>query len=233
MPRPFLTTAWRDLLLFNWRVDPRLLQPHLPAGTELDSYQGSHYVSLVGFRFLDLAVRGVPALGYRDFPEVNLRFYVRREVAGQVHRGVVFFREMTPHRMVEWVARCFYNEPYQTLPMRYEVNDRHTGYEWQQGSHWSGMAVEASGEWHDPDPESIDVFFIEHYWGYNRQRDGTTMEYEVTHPKWLVRLAKLTRFDPGLAKLYGPEWGELLATEPESVVLAEGSQVAVFSGHQI
>ena len=59
------------------------------------------------------------------------------------------------------------------------------------------------------------------------------MEYEVTHPKWLVRLAKLTRFDPGLAKLYGPEWGGLLATEPESVVLAEGSQVAVFSGHQI
>jgi uncharacterized protein YqjF (DUF2071 family) len=110
MPRPFLTASWRDVLLLNWRIDPQLLQPHLPIGTELDSFQGRHYVSLVGFRFLNMAVRGVPALGHRDFPEVNLRFYVRREVAGQMRRGVVFFREMTPHRMVEWVARCCYTK---------------------------------------------------------------------------------------------------------------------------
>ena len=66
--KPFLTAALRDLVLLNWRVDAALLQPHVPAGTELDPWAGEHWVSLVGFRFLDLAVKGVPAIGHRDFP---------------------------------------------------------------------------------------------------------------------------------------------------------------------
>ena len=89
MSGPFLTAAWRDLLLLNWRVDASLLQNYVPAGTQLDSWGGDNWVSLVGFRFLDLAVKGIPALGHRDFPEINLRFYVRREVAGEIRRGVV------------------------------------------------------------------------------------------------------------------------------------------------
>lgn len=28
--------AWRDLVLLSWRVDPVLLAPHVPAGTDLD-----------------------------------------------------------------------------------------------------------------------------------------------------------------------------------------------------
>ena len=106
MSGPFLTAAWRDLLMLNWRVDSSLLQTHVPPGTELDTWDGGYWVSLVGFRFLDMAVKGVRALGHRDFPEINLRFYVRREVDGEVRRGVVFLRELTPRRMVEWVARA-------------------------------------------------------------------------------------------------------------------------------
>ena len=97
--RPFFTAAWRDLLLLNWRVDPALLQPHVPADVKLDPWRGEHFVSVVGFRFLDLAVKGMPAVGHRDFPEINLRFYVQREVRGEIRRGVVFLRELTPRRM--------------------------------------------------------------------------------------------------------------------------------------
>ena len=129
MPRPFLTAAWRDLVLLNWRVDPERLRPFVPVGTELDPFQGQHYVSLVGFRFLNLTVKGGAAFGHRAFPEVNLRFYVRRVVNGELLRGVVFLREMTPHRWVERVARFFYNEPYCTVPMRCEVTPQHTRYE--------------------------------------------------------------------------------------------------------
>ena len=51
MPSSFLTAAWRDLVLLNWRVDPALLQPHVPVGTELDPWEVDPWVSLVGFRF--------------------------------------------------------------------------------------------------------------------------------------------------------------------------------------
>jgi uncharacterized protein YqjF (DUF2071 family) len=231
VPSPFLTAAWRDLLLLNWRVDSVLLAPHVPAGTELDSWDGAHWVSLVGFRFLDLAVKGVPVLGHRDFPEINLRFYVRREVDGEFRRGVVFLRELTPRRMVEWVARAVYNEPYQTLPMRSGVSETQTQYELQQDEEWQGMAARPTADWRAPEP--MEEFFIEHYWGYNRQTDGGAMEYEVTHPKWRTRPVELARFDLGVETLYGPEWGSVLARKPDSVVLADGSEVAVFSGERI
>jgi hypothetical protein len=231
VPSPFLTAAWRDLLLLNWRVDSALLAPCVPAGTVLDSWDDAHWVSLVGFRFLDLAVKGVPALGHRDFPEINLRFYVRREVDGEVRRGVVFLRELTPCRMVEWVARAVYNEPYQTLPMRSAVSDTQTQYELQQADEWQGMAARPTGDWRGPNP--METFFIEHYWGYNRQTDGGAMEYEVRHPKWKTRAADLSRFDLDVDVLYGTEWGSVLARKPDAVVLANGSEVAVFSGARI
>ncbi len=231
MSSPFLTAAWRDLLLLNWRVDPLLLQPHLPAGTELDPWDGAHWVSLVGFRFLDLAVKGMPAIGHRDFPEINLRFYVRREVDGEVRRGVVFLRELTPRRIVEWVARAVYNEPYQTLPMRSAATETQTQYELQQAEEWQGMAARPTADWRGPNP--MEIFFIEHYWGYNRQGDGGTMEYQVTHPKWKTRAAELARFDLDVEALYGTEWGSVLSQQPDAVVLADGSEVEVFSGERI
>ena len=231
MSGPFLTAAWRDLLMLNWRVDSSLLQTHVPAGTELDTWDSGHWVSLVGFRFLDMAVKGVRALGHRDFPEINLRFYVRREVDGEVRRGVVFLRELTPRRMVEWVARAVYNEPYQTLPMRSAVSETETRYELQQAGQWQGMAARATGDWREPEP--MEEFFVEHYWGYNRQADGDAMEYAVEHPTWCTRSAELARFDVDLKSIYGSEWAQVMEVAPDSVVLADGSEVAVFSGKRI
>src|ERR1041385_4617067 len=75
--RPFLTARWRHLLLLNYEVDPGLLEPLVPSGTELDAWEGRTLMSLLGFRFLDTAVLGVPVPGHRQFTEVNLRFYVR------------------------------------------------------------------------------------------------------------------------------------------------------------
>lgn len=110
MPRPFLTAAWRNLILANYRTPDDLLRPHLPPGTELDRRDGSAWASLVGFQFHDTRVLGVSWPGYRHFPEWNLRFYVRHN--GE--RGVCFVREFVPQRFVATVARVLYNEPYRT-----------------------------------------------------------------------------------------------------------------------
>ena len=37
--RPFLEAEWRHLALFNYEVDPDLLEPFVPAGTELDAWE--------------------------------------------------------------------------------------------------------------------------------------------------------------------------------------------------
>jgi uncharacterized protein YqjF (DUF2071 family) len=79
----FLKAEWRKLAMFNYEVDPEILKPYLPKGTELDFYKDKCYVSLVGFMFLKTRVLGVAVPFHRDFEEVNLRFYVRRKVQNE------------------------------------------------------------------------------------------------------------------------------------------------------
>ena len=64
--------------MLNYEVPPALLGPMVPVGTELDTWGGITLASIVGFRFLDTRVFGIPIPGHRNFDEVNLRFYVRR-----------------------------------------------------------------------------------------------------------------------------------------------------------
>src|SRR5437870_9067010 len=97
--RPFLTARWSNLAILTWEVPPALLEPHLPAGLELDRRDGAAFASLVAFDFLDTRVLGIPWPG---FPEVNLRFYVRL----RAQRGVVFIREFVPQAIVAWLARA-------------------------------------------------------------------------------------------------------------------------------
>ena len=55
----FLTAQWRDLVMLNWPIDPAAFAARVPAGTELDLWDGRCFVSLVAFRFLGTRVRGV------------------------------------------------------------------------------------------------------------------------------------------------------------------------------
>jgi uncharacterized protein YqjF (DUF2071 family) len=119
---PFLTADWRYLVMLNYEIAPDVLASFLPSQTSLDLWHGRALVSVVGFRFLRTRVAGVaPLLFHQQFEEVNLRFYVRREMPdGTVRRGVTFVRELVPKALVASVARIAYNEPYRALPMRSE-----------------------------------------------------------------------------------------------------------------
>lgn len=232
--KPFLTAEWRYLLMLNYAVDPALLQPLVPAGTVLDRWGGSCWASLVGFRFLGARVRGLAVPGQRDFDEVNLRFYVRRELAdGGIRRGVVFVREFVPRRAIAWVARLAYHEPYRAVPMRSQapaLPSQAPGrlrYAWRSGGRWHSLAATAAGDAGRPAADSAAAFITEHYWGYTRRRDGRTAEYQVTHPPWRVWAGADPAVEADLAACYGPAWAVALAGPPSSAHIAEGSPVTV------
>ena len=96
MNSTFLTAEWRYLAMLNFEIDPTILRPFVPRGTELDFYRDIAYVSVVGFRFLNAHLFGIGLPFHRDFEEVNLRFYVRRRAEEGWRRGVVFIRELVP-----------------------------------------------------------------------------------------------------------------------------------------
>jgi uncharacterized protein YqjF (DUF2071 family) len=229
----FLTGEWRDLAMLNYRVDPELVMPYVPRGTTLDTWHGATYLSVVGFMFRRTRVLGVPVPLHRDFEEVNLRFYVRREVAGEMRRAVTFIREIVPRRAIALVARLAYNEPYVARPMRHAVEGGvsdgpiRVSYEWRQRAGWSGLAVECSGPSRETVAGSEEAFITEHYWGYTRQRDGGTVEYRVTHPRWRVWTAERATLGGDLVALYGSEIAAALSWPPSSAFVADGSAIAV------
>src|SRR5207237_9717340 len=104
--------------MLNFEVDRSVLAPLLPKGTQLDESKARHFVSLVGFLFLDTHVLGVPAFFHRDFEEVNLRFYVRRIVGEETRHAVVLIRELVRILLVTCAARRTSNAPYRLVASR-------------------------------------------------------------------------------------------------------------------
>ena len=233
--QPFVTAAWRHLVMLNYDVAPELLEPLVPRGTELDLWQGRALVSLVGFQFFDTRFHGWPVPGHRHFEEVNLRFYVRREGPDGWRRGVAFIREIVPKFCVSLIANTFYHEHYLTLPMSHRVQppasaaDR-TGwaaYRWFRSGEPCELSAAFSGLPQRPAAGSEAEFIVEHYWGYTRCRDGSTNEYRVEHPPWRVWMADRAWFTGEAESIYGPEFAEVLRGTPASALVAEGSRVAM------
>jgi uncharacterized protein len=191
---PFLTAEWRHLAMLNYEVDPAVLTPYVPAGTELDDWNGKIYISLVGFLFLRTKVLGVSVPLHQNFEEVNLRFYVRRFAQGELRRGVVFIKEVVPRPAITLVARWAYNENYVTMPMAHELrfSEKNAAqleevrYIWGSGTDKKIMEISVEGPSNELEPGSEEEFITEHFWGYTRQRDCSTMEYQVAHPRWRI-----------------------------------------------
>jgi uncharacterized protein YqjF (DUF2071 family) len=224
----FLTAEWKNLLMLNYAVDPSLVEPFVPAGTELDTFGGNTYVSLVGFEFNRTRVLGFTVPFHQNFEEVNLRFYVRRGSK----RGVVFIRELVPRYAVAMIARFAFNENYSCVPMSHRVEAGKVEYSWKLGSGRCVMTIETDGERFLPLEGSLSQFITEHYWGYTPQKGGT-LEYEVQHPPWPVWNAKQASFSGNAAGLYGVEIEQILKREPDSAFLAQGSPVTVFKSTRI
>lgn len=241
LPAPFLTAQWRDLAMLNYEIDPLVLSKWVPRGTELDHWNGRTFVSVVAFRFLDTRLRGIAVPRYRNFEELNLRFYVRRKSDGQWRRGVVFVKEVVPRRVIAWVARWFYNENYFALPMRHEItsavdifpNPRRATYGWFHANRWQGLSLEFAGNSYVPHEDSEEAFIAEHYWGYARQSDGGTVEYQVEHPRWSVERATAATLDCDVAQFYGTEFVAFLGGPPSSAFIADGSAVVVRRGTRL
>jgi uncharacterized protein len=233
----FLTAEWRNLLMANYAVDPDILRPHLPCRTELDTFNGVHYASLVGFLFKDTRVRGISIPGHRSFEEVNLRFYVRYKEAGEWKRGVVFLKEIVPRRAICWVANSLYGENYVYHRMRHQWKEENgilqVSYEWLVDGEWNCLQADTNPAPEDIKAGSEEEFITEHYWGYTQVSDRCTGSYQVAHPKWRIHDVKSHRIHCQVERVYGAAFADALKAAPRSVFLAEGSPVQVMKGERL
>ena len=108
-----------------------------------------------------------------------------------------------------------------------QPGDGHARYQWRTGRQWNTLAVNVSGYAQLPADDSVETFITEHYWGYARQPDGTTVEYEVKHPQWRVWQATSSQFSCNVTQFYGQQFAPFLTITPDSAFIANGSNVTV------
>ena len=221
----------------NYLIDPDILTKYLPCKTELDTFNGKHYVSLVGFLFDKTNVRGISFPFHTTFEEVNLRFYVRYKEDGIWKRGVVFIKEIVPKRMITFIANTVYGEKYSTHKMKHIWNinkeEIHISYKWKVKDEWNFISAQAEKQNYPIIAGSEEEFITEHYWGYTFIDNSCMGEYQVAHPKWNVHKVLNYQIHCNTKELYGDDFVEILNQKPVSVFLAEGSAIEVFKKNKI
>lgn len=232
MDKIFLTAEWKNLVMANYEVDPVILHPYLPAFTELDFFNGKCYVSLVGFMFEKVKIKGFSIPFHTHFPEVNLRFYVKHTGAdGTVKRGVVFISEIVPKPAIAWVANLLYKEKYASASMQYVINRSTDGYVFDYYWKWKGKRNKLSATvQHTPMPMvdgSKEQFIFEHYYGFAKAGKGVTNQYTVAHPRWNIYPVTGSAIECDFEKLYGAAFSSLTNAVPGSVFVAAGSEVLI------
>ncbi len=224
----FLSAEWKHLILFNYKVPEKVLIPHLPPECELDYFDGSPFVSLVGFQFLRTRVLGIKWPFYTNFSEINLRFYIRHK--GE--RGVCFIREYVPKILITAIARGLYNEPYKTAAMQDTVSysPKHVRAEYTLQDGNSNLQMFAEGKnWPTmPTEDSMEHFFKEHELGVGQDKNGNLLKYTVWHPHWNIFPVTNAKTSLDWELLYGKPFSFLAREDPYSVCFAEGSEIKVY-----
>ena len=223
----FLTARWENLIIITYKIDPALLIPHIPSGLEPDTIDGSAFVSLAAFNFADTKVKGIKVPFNVNFPEINLRFYVK----DKNKRGVVFIREFVPKIFIPVIANTLYNENYKCIQMESSFSSNgivklnHT-IEYNHKSY--SINAEAENKPFIPSEKSAEHFFKEHEWGFGKTKNGKTMIYRVEHPVW--EIYPLINFEHNFdfGAIYGKEWESLSGKIPYNIIFAKGSGVKVY-----
>ena len=182
--------TWNDLLFAHWPVDAGSLASRIPAGLELDRFDGEAWLGIVPFHMTNVAPRAVPALPWvSEFPELNVRTYVR---AGG-RPGVYFFSLDAANALAVRTARLLLNLPYYRATMKTVSEGGRTVYSSRRdtpphpafaGAYWPVGAPSP------PRPGSIEYFLTERYCLYATYRSGRPYRLEIHHPPWPLQAAE-------------------------------------------
>ena len=209
--RPVMRQAWRDLTFLHWPFAPRVVRPLLPAGLELDLWEGAAWVGLVPFAIEDLTHPSMPAIPWLShFLETNVRTYV---VDRQGRRGVWFFSLDAARLAAVAGARAAYALPYFWSRMSLRRDAATVHYQSRRVARVpSGCDIAV-----EPGPlldsaGGLDLFLTARFRLF-AQRRGELRYAAIEHPPWPLQEARVLHWREDLlaaAGLPAPE-GEPLA----------------------
>ena len=184
-----MTQRWTNLAYVHWRYEPSVIQALLPEGLEIDTFDGSAWVGLIPFSMRDVGVPKLPPVPYfGDFPEVNVRTYVKRNGVP----GVWFFSLDVNRLAPALVARTTYLLPYcwgkASNDLDGEILSTSVRRRWPNIAS-TNIQVRV-GEAID-EPSDLENFLTARWGLYSRGISKSLMYAPVYHETWPLHRAKL------------------------------------------
>lgn len=185
-----MTQTWHDLAFLHWRVDQDVLRRAMPAGIELDVFEGQAWMGVVPFHMTNVAPRGLPALPFvSEFPELNVRTYV---VAGG-KPGVYFFSLDAGNPVAAGLARSMLHLPYFSAVMK--IQEREGWYHYS--SHRVASADRPAADFEaryrptgpvfEPAAGTLEHFLTERYRLYTIDPRNTLLHIDIQHQPWALQ----------------------------------------------
>jgi uncharacterized protein len=186
--------TWRRLTFLHWPYQPAAVRPLLPAGLDLDTFDGMAYVGLIPFEIHNL--RGIP-----HFPETNVRTYV---VGPDGSRAVWFFSLDAGRLPAVIGARVGYHLPYFWATMQVTSQSGTVRYrsrrKWPHSSRrFTDIAIEPGGP---GELTELDHFVTARYRLYTAIR-GRLGYAQIEHDPWPLRRATLLEINQNLIEAAG------------------------------
>lgn len=184
--------TWYNLLFAHWPIPPAAMKRLLPAGLELDTYDGQAWVGVVPFGMSKVYPRNtfpVPWLSY--FLELNVRTYVKRGDKP----GVFFFSLDAANPLAVSIARSWYQLPYFNARMKLkQTKDGWLAYA-SRRTHAGAPAAEFKGRYKPVGQPyksvrgALDYWLTERYCLYTVS-EGQVLRGEIHHVQWPLQLAE-------------------------------------------
>jgi hypothetical protein len=184
-----LSMQWRDALFAHWDVEPSTVEPRLPDGVSVATYDGRAWLGIVPFEMTDIRPRGVP-VGL-SFGEINLRTYVERDG----RKGVYFFNLDADDPVGVRVARLLFRLPY----YRAAIDVTRRGDAVRFTSHRRDRDAPPAhfdatyrpvGDVREPEAGSLEAFLVENYSFFTSDGDRL-YRGDIRHDPWPLQDAAL------------------------------------------
>lgn len=187
-----IAQRWSHVLFLSFRCDHDLIRQKIPRELDVDTYEGSAWLSIVPFYMSHIRFPFTPALPFISLWELNLRTYVKY----RGRPGIYFFTLDTDNWLGQKIAKHCFHLPYRlrTMKGRFDGN----GYSFNLPGSFEmesepGLILEN---------EALDIWLVERYHLYT-----CTEKYfyrgDVIHEPWRLRSLKSLSYEDRFSPQFG------------------------------
>lgn len=203
---------WNNAIFLHWKTDLDTLRTFVPAGIEIDLFEGHPWISLVAFTMDRVRMQNLPSFSpLSNFDEINIRTYVKHHNKS----GVYFLSIEGGTRASCKLAKALSGLPYRYSRMK-RLEQRYSSYNEAFSdkldiSYDIGQRIE--------NKTRRDKWLTERYALFLDDRRGIN-EFDIHHIEWPINQIQLTALNVQYAR-----FANILTGAPHSAHYSTGVQV--------